>query len=71
MVILIVRFKARLTSSNTLAYPDEVKLLERTYGTLRGCYRLVSNLNIIELIKKLTIVINKKICYNLYKYYKL
>jgi hypothetical protein len=71
MVILIVRFKARLTSSNTLAYSDEVKLLERTYGALRGCYRLVSNLNIIELIKKLTIVINKKICYNLYKYYKL
>jgi len=70
MVILIVRFKARLTRSNTLTYPDKVKLLERTYGTLRGCYILVSNLKIIELIKKLTIVINKKVCYNLYKYYK-
>ena len=56
MVILIVRFKARLTRGSTLTYPNREHLLERTYGALRGCYILVSNLNINRLIKKLTIV---------------
>ena len=70
MVILIVRFKSQLTRDSTLTYMEHKHLLNETYGTLRGCFNCVCRSILLELTEKLTLVINKKICYNLYKFYK-
>ena len=49
-----------------IAYINREHLSEKTYGTLRGYMLQVSRVNKTNL--KLDIYINKKICYNLYKF---